>query len=266
MFASDGNFMARYAQMQAGKGGAAKKAAKASPEKKRKVSSKGVAKEAEKAHAESLKVGLYVKIIGLRSRGELNGKVCEIVGFDEKQGGIWKVRLEDGSGKAFRASNLAHLSDKDAGQKARVMAALHKAGATGAPAVPVVQHNVPGLPPGQPPPPKMPPPDPIPAAEAGRLNNAIAAAAAAAARTNTMMPAPAQTAPTMPTMGMMPMMAAAAGAAAAAAGMPPMVPSMGMPGMGMPMAPMMQMPMQMPGMPMMPHMGMPGMPPPPPTG
>eukprot|EP00929_Paragymnodinium_shiwhaense_P015102 TRINITY_DN123119_c0_g1_i1.p1 TRINITY_DN123119_c0_g1~~TRINITY_DN123119_c0_g1_i1.p1 ORF type:complete len:555 (-),score=106.69 TRINITY_DN123119_c0_g1_i1:49-1713(-) len=246
-------------QGTAAKSAAASKAAKeGAAEKKRKTSgSKGAAKEAEKAHAESLRIGLYVKIIGLRSRAELNGKVCEIVGFDEKQGGIWKVRLEDGSGKAFRATNLAHLSDKDAWQKMRVQAALHSnAASTGQPAqpMPAVVHNHPGLPPGQPPPPKMPPPDPIPAAEASHLNSAIAAAAAAAARTNTTPAPPSQTSPaaSMSTMSMMPMMAAAA----AAAGMPPMVPTMGM---GMPM---MGMPMM--GMPMgMPAMGMPGMPPPP---
>ncbi|CAE7631328.1 unnamed protein product [Symbiodinium sp. CCMP2592] len=49
--------------------------------------------------------GQFVRVVGLKAKGELNGKVGLLVEWDEAKG-YWKVRMEDGSGKAFRSVNL----------------------------------------------------------------------------------------------------------------------------------------------------------------
>merc|ERR1711920_809847 len=53
--------------------------------------------------------------------GELNGKPCTILEFD-KAHGYWKVRMEDGSGKAFRAANLEAMNEAEAMMFARCQA------------------------------------------------------------------------------------------------------------------------------------------------
>ncbi|CAE7500671.1 unnamed protein product, partial [Symbiodinium necroappetens] len=49
--------------------------------------------------------GQFVRVVGLKAKGELNGKVGLLVEWDKAKN-YWKVRMEDGSGKAFRSVNL----------------------------------------------------------------------------------------------------------------------------------------------------------------
>jgi len=61
-------------------------------------------KTAKKSH--SFNAGEFVKVINLKGKvALLNGKVGLLVEFDSEKG-AWKVRMEDGSGKAFRPANL----------------------------------------------------------------------------------------------------------------------------------------------------------------
>jgi len=78
------------------------------PEEEPVVDQKSKKKDGEKTSkkAHSLKSGEFVKVVNLKGKvSQLNGKVGLLVEFDSEKG-AWKVRMEDGSGKAFRPANL----------------------------------------------------------------------------------------------------------------------------------------------------------------
>ena len=53
---------------------------------------------------------MRVRVIGLKKQGIfLNGCSGVICGYDEKYDGVWKVRLDNGTGKAFRPANLERI-------------------------------------------------------------------------------------------------------------------------------------------------------------
>jgi len=53
----------------------------------------------------ALTPGCKVRVVGFQAKGEWNGKCGTLLQLDAVAG-IWKVRMEDGSGKAFRPRNL----------------------------------------------------------------------------------------------------------------------------------------------------------------
>mmetsp|Transcript_34005 Transcript_34005/g.62223 ORF Transcript_34005/g.62223 Transcript_34005/m.62223 type:complete len:523 (+) Transcript_34005:183-1751(+) len=56
-------------------------------------------------NGETLTPGCKVRVVGFQAKGEWNGKCGTLLQLDAVAG-IWKVRMEDGSGKAFRPRNL----------------------------------------------------------------------------------------------------------------------------------------------------------------
>eukprot|EP00929_Paragymnodinium_shiwhaense_P115200 TRINITY_DN8390_c0_g1_i1.p1 TRINITY_DN8390_c0_g1~~TRINITY_DN8390_c0_g1_i1.p1 ORF type:complete len:1680 (-),score=385.42 TRINITY_DN8390_c0_g1_i1:11-5050(-) len=71
--------------------------------------------EAARTHDESLSEGQRVRITGLITRPELNGLMGTVVGRDEEQRRLWKVRMDDESGKMLNAYNLEILAEATAG-------------------------------------------------------------------------------------------------------------------------------------------------------
>ncbi|CAE7022409.1 unnamed protein product [Symbiodinium natans] len=76
------------------------------PKGKRKKDGKDKpAKDKKRKVKHEFSAGQFVRVVGLKAKGELNGKVGLLVEWDKAKG-YWKVRMEDGSGKAFRSANL----------------------------------------------------------------------------------------------------------------------------------------------------------------
>lgn len=73
--------------------------------KRKKPEGKDKGKEKKKKVKHEFTAGQFVRVVGLKAKGELNGKVGLLMEWDEGNG-YWKVRMEDGTGKAFRPANL----------------------------------------------------------------------------------------------------------------------------------------------------------------
>jgi hypothetical protein len=75
---------------------------------------------AKKKDKKKLGPGSVVRVKGLQARGELNGKIGTIIEFDQA-GGFWKVRMEDGTGKAFKPANLTLAPQKERLDRCRAL-------------------------------------------------------------------------------------------------------------------------------------------------
>lgn len=76
--------------------------------------------KSKKVRKDKLGPGVVVRVTGLQARAELNGQVGKIIEWEEK-GKFWKVRMDDGTGKAFKAVNLVCAATQDRLERCRAL-------------------------------------------------------------------------------------------------------------------------------------------------
>eukprot|EP00931_Biecheleriopsis_adriatica_P082088 TRINITY_DN55493_c0_g1_i1.p1 TRINITY_DN55493_c0_g1~~TRINITY_DN55493_c0_g1_i1.p1 ORF type:complete len:465 (+),score=85.64 TRINITY_DN55493_c0_g1_i1:84-1478(+) len=139
---------------------------KSSAEDGKKKSGKDEEKKSKKVK-HSFAPGQFVRVVNLKAKGDLNGKVGLLVEWEESKG-FWKVRMEDGTGKAFRPANLEPHVVPPPTLPAAAGADTVPPPPPSGPAPPESVPGPPGAPPGPPPAPAppatAPPGPPAPAA------------------------------------------------------------------------------------------------------